>query len=309
MDRRQIGADIALIGVVIIWGATFVMVQDAVMVWPVFAFLCLRFSIATLAFVPILMMRRRSWMGRPGAWLYEIQSDWRRAAGPAILAGLVLGGSYVFQTAGLLYTTPARAGFITGLNVVMVPIAAAWVLRKRIDNPTRIGVLLATVGMTLLSLNEELRVGYGEFLVFICAVCVAGQILLVAHYAGRIAPLRLATIQIGTVALSTGLVSLVVEVPGGLPPLTGTVLFAAVFTGVMATTLAFSVQAWAQRFTEPTHIALIFTLEPVAAAVASFLLIGEVLSQRALIGCALILAGMFCAEAVTLIRRREPLVS
>jgi len=292
MARRKIVADLMLLLVVTVWGATFVMVQDAVHEWPVFAFLALRFAIAAAAFVPILLWRRL----RPGAERRHTAGQPRAVLLPAIVIGLVLGASYAFQTLGLLYTTPAKTGFITGLNVVMVPVGAVLFLRQRAGAPLIVGVILATGGLALLSLNDDLSIGLGDFLVFLCAVAIAAQILLVSRYAFHTSPLRLAAIQIATMAAVSAIVSLIFELPAGLPPLSGGVLFAAIFTGLLATTFAFTVQAWAQRFTSATHIALLFTLEPVTAAIASYLLIGEVLSRRALLGSALILAGMLAAE-------------
>lgn len=293
MDRRQIVADLLLLAVVTIWGATFVMVQDAVQEWPVFAFLALRFAVAAAAFAPIFVWRRlgssRKKAGTesaaPGAIVL-----------PAVVIGLVLGASYAFQTVGLLYTTPAKTGFITGLNVILVPVGAALFLRQRAGGPVILGVVLATIGMALLSLNDNLSIGFGDFLVFICAIAIAAHILLVARYAKRTSPFRLAFIQIATMAVACAGISLIFEVPAGLPPLSGSVLFAAVFTGLLATTFAFTAQAWAQRFTSASHIALLYTLEPVTAALFSYLLIGEILTVRGLIGCGLILAGMLAAE-------------
>ena len=293
MVRRQIIADLTLLLVVTLWGATFVMVQDAVQEWSVFAFLALRFAIATVAFVLIFVWRRM----RPGADKgHEFTKTRSTILIPAIVIGLVLGASYAFQTLGLLYTTLAKTGFITGLNVILVPVGAALFLRQRAGAPVIVGVLLATIGLALLSLNDDLFVGFGDLLVFICAVAVAAQILLVSRYAPQMSPFRLAAIQIATMAVACGIISLIFEVPAGLPPLSGSVLFAAAFTGLLATTFAFTAQAWAQRFTSASHIALLFTLEPVTAAIASYLLIGEILTIRSLIGCALILAGMLAAE-------------
>jgi drug/metabolite transporter (DMT)-like permease len=293
MARRQIIADLTLLLVVTLWGATFVMVQDAVREWPVFAFLALRFTIAAAAFAPIFLWR---WLRSGKAENHEGTKTQSKILLPAIVIGLVLGASYAFQTVGLLYSTPAKTGFITGLNVILVPVGAALFLRQRAGAPVIVGVLLATIGLGLLSLNDDLSIGFGDFLVFICAIAVATQILLVSRYAPRVSPFRLAAIQIATMAVACAIISLIFEVPAGLPPLSGSVLFAAAFTGLLATTFAFTAQAWAQRFTSASHIALLFTLEPVTAAIASYLLIGEMLTVRGLIGCVLILAGMLAAE-------------
>lgn len=293
-----------------IWGSTFVMVQDAIHEWPVFAFLCLRFSIAAVAFVPLLFWRRWRRRGQERTAQQTQPRSQRALLWPAIIIGLTLATGYAFQTAGLLYTTPAKAGFITGMSVVMVPIGAVFFLRQPVEWPAMLGVVLAAVGLGLLSLNADLRIGLGDLLVLFCAISFATQILLMSRYAPRTSVLRLAALQILTVAVTTGLISLWIEVPAGIPPLSTSVLFAAVFTGLLATTLAFTFQAAAQRFTTATHTALIFSLEPVFAAVSSYLLIGEQLGGRALIGCGLILAGMLSAEAGSLwlstLRKRQP---
>ncbi len=294
MDRRQTVADMGLLLVALIWGFTFVMVQEAVQRWPVFAFLALRFTIASLAFLPILLWRRRPSLprgrdprlgGRPSRSLLA-----------GVLVGLALVAGYSFQTFGLLFTTPAKAGFITGLSVVLVPLGAALLLRQTVHPPAALGIFLATVGLALLSLNDDLSVNRGDLLVLLCAVSFAIQILLTGRYARQMSAYRLAAIQIATAAGVLWILALVFEIPQGLPPMDSQVAFAAVFTGLLATTLAFLVQSAAQRFTTATHTALLFSLEPVFAALASYLLIGERLGGRALMGSLLILAGMLCAE-------------
>ncbi len=294
MDRRQLVADMGLLLVALIWGFTFVMVQEAVQKWPVFAFLALRFTIASLAFLPILLWRRRPGLPRDRGPHPKGRSSRNLLAGA--LVGLALVAGYSFQTFGLLFTTPAKAGFITGLSVVLVPLGAALLLGQPLHLPGGLGVFLATVGLALLSLNDDLSVNRGDMLVLLCAASFAAQILLTGRYARRMSAYRLAAIQIATAAGVLWILALVFEIPRGLPPLDGQIAFAAVFTGLLATTLAFLVQSAAQRFTTATHTALLFSLEPVFAALASYLLIGERLGGRALVGSLLILAGMLCAE-------------
>jgi drug/metabolite transporter (DMT)-like permease len=207
--------------------------------------------------------------------------------------GLALFAGYALQTFGLRLTTPAKAGFITGLSVVIVPVVSTLALRQRLSWGVWLGVGLATAGLALLSLQSNLSVSPGDLLVLGCALAFACQILLTGRFAPRYDPLLLTFGQIAVVASLAGIAALLLESP---PAPTGTVLFAAVFTGVLATSLAFGIQTVAQRFTSPTRTALVFATEPVFAAVFSFLLIGEVLGLRQLAGCVLILAGMVVAE-------------
>ncbi|MBE2236110.1 MAG: DMT family transporter, partial [Anaerolinea sp.] len=213
---------------------------------------------------------------------------------PGILIGAALFAGYAFQTLGLRETTPAKAGFITGMSVVLVPLGQAIFLRRPPRRASLIGVTLAAVGLALLSLQADLSLSRGDLLVLACAVAFAGHILLMGRYAPGWPPLRLAFVQIVTVALLSAATALWAEQPIGQP--TGSVWFAAAFTGLLATALAFFIQSRAQQATSPTHTALIFASEPVFAGLFSFLLIGELFGPRQLAGSALIVAGMVVSE-------------
>jgi drug/metabolite transporter (DMT)-like permease len=291
--HRQLAADGALLMVTLIWGATFVMVKDAVTAFPVFSFMAIRFGLAALALAPIVLWQsRRSRVAvRPSRQAGVIGPF--AVLFPSLLVGLALFTGYAFQTFGLRLTTPAKAGFITGLSVVIVPIAAALVLRQPPSRNAWIGVALATAGLALLSLTADLNVQPGDLLVTGCAVAYAAHILLLGHFAPRHNAMHLALGQIATVAVLSVAAALIFDPRAAV---TGQVLFAAAFTGVLATALAFFIQTVAQRFTTSTHTALIFAAEPVFAGLFSFLLIGEVLGPRQLLGGALILGGMLVAE-------------
>lgn len=291
MRRDQLTADAALLFVAAIWGATFVMVQDAVRGFPVFAFLALRFSLASLALLPLLLLSRPA---RPAPTSRPPLPARLAALLPGILIGAALFAGYAFQTLGLRETTPAKAGFITGMSVVLVPLGQAIFLRRSPRRNSLIGVGLAALGLALLSLQADLSLSRGDLLVLACAVAFAGHILLMGRYAPGWPPLRLAFVQIVTVALLSAATALWAEQPIGQP--TGSVWFAAAFTGLLATALAFFIQSRAQQATSPTHTALIFASEPVFAGLFSFLLIGELFGPRQLAGSALIVAGMVVSE-------------
>ncbi|OQA46101.1 MAG: putative inner membrane transporter yiJE [Chloroflexi bacterium ADurb.Bin325] len=296
-SSRQLLADAALLLVTLIWGATFVMVKDAVSAFPVFSFMALRFTLAVAVLVPLVIWRRRQLArAAPSGPFAVLRVNPRRLARlllPSLLVGSVLFAGYAFQTAGLQLTTPAKTGFITGLSVVFVPIAAALLLRQPPERNAWLGVGLATVGLALLSLTADLRIQVGDLLVMACAVSFAGHILLLGRFAPRHDPLLLTLGQLLGVALLSILAAAVFDRPAAL---TGQVVFAVAFTGLLATAAAFGIQTVAQRFTTTTHTALIFAAEPVFAGLASFLLTGEVLGPRQLLGCALILVGMVVAE-------------
>jgi drug/metabolite transporter (DMT)-like permease len=298
LAARRLRADLALLGVAAVWGGTFVMVKDALAFAGPFTFLALRFTIATLVLAPLVLgvaLRRRQAPPLP---------DPRRpglVTAGALLGALLVAG-YGFQTAGLRFTGAGRAAFITGLSVVLVPLMAALVLRRRVARGVWVGVALATLGLALLTappfpLGEgrlDAAPNLGDLLVLGCAVVFAAHIVVVGEVAPRFDVLGLTLAQLATAALGGWLLALPFERP--TPDQLAPILPAAAFTGVFATVVAFGVQVYAQRFTTPTHTALIFSMEPVFGALFAFLVAGEVLAPPALLGCALILAGMVVAQ-------------
>lgn len=278
--KRQIRADLALLLMTLIWGSTFVMVKDAVTSFPVFSFLAIRFGMATLVLLIVGLKRLRT-------------LNWRKlAAGVAV--GLLLFAGYSFQTIGLRYTSASKAGFITGLSVVIVPVLSMLFWKHRPSAGAILGVLLAALGLASLTLNERFSIGYGDLIVLGCAFSYALHIISIGIFAPRIDPIALSIVQIATVTVACTVATFVTGV--GWPAPTGQVWFAAGFTGLLATALAFGVQTSAQRFTTTTHTALIFVAEPVFAAVFGVLLAGDVLTGRILAGGILIVAGMIISE-------------
>ena len=270
-------ADAALLAVVLVWGVSFPLVQETVRAWPVSAFLALRFAIATLAFAPVLLTTR----GRP----------WRSCLFPGFLAGLCLLLGFWLQTEGLPSTTSANAGFLTGISVVLVPLGARACLGHRLRWAEVLGIGLVCLGLAPLCLNEGFTLRAGDRLVLGCAFAFAAQILIVGHYAPRLDPIRFTAVQVATAALGTFAVAALQPLPPALP---AGVLGAAAFTGILATTMAFGVQTWAQGFTTPVHTALIFSLEPACAALMGWWWAGERLTFVQLGGAGLMLLGMLC---------------
>jgi drug/metabolite transporter (DMT)-like permease len=275
-------ADLALGSIAFIWGATFVLVKAALDDVSPLLFLALRFSLATAA-LALLFRTPLNVLVRP----HELRGG--------LLAGLCLATGYVFQTWGLMLTTPSKSAFITGLYIVLVPLLGAVVYQKAPVTAEVLGVGLATAGMALLSLEgDSLRVGRGELLTLACAVAFAGHILVLGHYTQPGSYEALSLLQVATAAGVAGGTFWWAEVPS--IRWSGAVLAAIGVTGILATALAFAVQTWAQQYTTPTRTALIFTLEPVFAWMVSAAVIGERLSGRAAAGAALILGGIVLAE-------------
>lgn len=275
-------ADLSLFIIALIWGSTFVMVKNALDAVGPLTFVGWRFIAASVLLA--FLFRQR------------VRRITRAEVHAGILIGVWLATGYILQTIGLQFTTSAKAGFITGLAVVLVPLIAAVLLRKPPGRWASIGVTAATVGLAFLSLSPDqaLLLAPGDLWVLGGAAGFALHIISVARFAPAYDAVRLALVQIATVAvLSTGAAFLWEAPTVRLPADTW---FAILFTGAIATALVFSLQTHVQRFTTPTHTALLFSLEPVFAALFGWWWAGEVLGQKELFGCGLILIGMVVAE-------------
>jgi drug/metabolite transporter (DMT)-like permease len=271
-------AEALLVLTTIIWGATFVVVKDALGHATPLAFLGVRFTLA--GFLLFIFMNK----------------GWPRAAalGRGILLGLFLFGGYMFQTTGLQYTTPSKCAFITGFAVILVPFIQM-IFGLPLRTATLLGAALGLLGIYLLVMPRGLAsVNRGDLLTLLGACAFAVHIVLVGDYTKRYSFRQLVSIQI----LTVGLLALLAW-PMGLPftlHWSLGLVAAIVVTAVLATGVAFSVQNWAQQFTPPAHTALIFALEPVFAAVTSWVVLHERLGGRLFLGAALILAGMVISE-------------
>lgn len=274
-------ADLCLLGVTAIWGATFVTVKNALPYIPTFSFLAVRFLIAAVCLAAIYPSR--------------VKALNRRTLRAGILIGVFLFAGYGFQTFGLVYTTASNAGFITGLSVVIVPMIMTVITRQMPAWPTTLGVISATTGLGLLSLGDTWQINVGDGLVLLCAFGFALHIVTVGRYAPNLDTVALAVVQIATVAVLSGLCATFFETwPERIAQ---NVWMAWLITAIPATSLAFLIQNTMQKFTTATRTAIVFSMEPVFSAIFAYYLAGEVLTMRSLVGCGLILLGMVLAEA------------
>jgi len=271
-------ADLSLLFVTVIWGATFTVVKSAMEDITPFYFLAARFTLASLTLALL-----------PGT-IDGLRQNWRLT----VLPGLMLTAGFALQTTGLLYTSASRAGFITGLSVVLVPLIVS--IRHRAWPPVQVmgGVLLATLGLYFLSGAGQDGLNIGDFLVFGCAISFALQIITIGKRAKSINPLSFALGMTALAALNFWLLAIGLERPPAA--ITLPVIFAVGMTGLLATALAFYLQCRMQQFTSATHTALIFSAEPVFAAVFGYLLAGERLGLVGILGGALIVTGIIVAE-------------
>jgi drug/metabolite transporter (DMT)-like permease len=269
----------ALIAVTAVWGVTFVQVKDAVAVYPLFAFLAVRFVLATVV------------LAAPGA--RRVASLQRTGVSAATALGLLLASGYALQTAGLERTTVSGTGFVTGMYVVLTPLIALAIFRTRIGAAAWAGVAVSTAGLAMLA-GIHAGSAVGDLLVLAAAAVYSLQIVLMERYAPRYDALAFTLVEMAAAAVGLLVVALArgdLSVPHG-----GTVWGALLVTGIFASALAYLVQTWAQRRTSATRTALAFTMEPVFAALFGYTLDGDRLGALGWAGCAAIMGGILLAE-------------
>ncbi|MFZ0415189.1 MAG: DMT family transporter [Candidatus Acidiferrales bacterium] len=284
---RRLQADLALALCALIWGATFVVVKDALASASVFVFNALRFSLAAVV-MGIVYWRALRKMDRA-----------------TFVAGALIGcfmfGGYAFQTLGLKFTTPSKAAFITGASVVMVPVLLAIFWNRRVNRWIWAGALAAVIGLYFITVpfSGIASLNIGDLLALGGALMFAFHIILVGRYSPRHSVASLSFLQVAMTALLTSLCLPVLALTQWEPPRlhwTSGLVSAILITAVGATALCFSLQVWAQQYTTPTHTAILISLEPVFAALTSVLIAHEHLARGVLAGAALVFIGILLAE-------------
>jgi len=279
---RKMGADFLLVLVTFFWGITFVMVKEAIEQVGVFVFLSQRFILAFLLLFFLCLI-----------WRSPVTLQLLKRG---VILGILLFGGYAFQTVALLYTTASNTAFLTGLNVVLVPLVGALIFRQLITRNMKAGVFISTAGLFFLCTNGTWSFNGGDLLAATCAVCVALHVIFTGEYARKSDIYWLTTIQLGIVALLSTVTACFAGDAGAIIVWYPEILWALVVCVLFATIFAFVVQTSMQRFTSPTHTALIFCMEPVFAALFAYFMINERWGMWGLVGATLILAGMIVSE-------------
>ncbi|HMI50320.1 MAG TPA: DMT family transporter [Candidatus Saccharimonadales bacterium] len=280
-------ADLALAFCTLLWGATFVVVKNALDHSSVFVFLAVRFTVAgilMIAFRPFVLLR----MDRE-----------------ELFAGMRLGffmfAGYAFQTAGLQYTTAANSGFVTGSSVVLVPVLLGLFWGKTLTRWVYAGSFAAVAGLYFLTVPVEgvAHLNRGDVLTFVAAGLYAVHIILVGEYTKQHSVSALSVIQVLACAFMAWVMAGSAAAIRWQPARfewRWQLLVGVLVCAVLATAVAFTLQMWAQQYTSPSHAAILFTLEPVIAVLTSYILIKERLSARGIFGAVLIFAGILIAE-------------
>jgi drug/metabolite transporter (DMT)-like permease len=284
-------AEFILFSVTFIWGSTFIVTKDLLTSVSPFAYIAIRFAVATALYAII----------RPAS-----VRNWDRAA---VRDGLVLGGllfaGFALQTVGLETTTASKSAFITGMMVVFTPLWQVAIERRWPKLGTWIGVALVSVGLYLLTSPAGSGFGFGDLLTLGCAVLFGLYFVVLDVVSKRTDVRHLTMAQFVVSAAGSAVAALTLE--DAFVHVSQVMVFEILYLAVFATVLALSLQTTYQRFTTPARSVVIFSLEPVIAAVLAYLLIGERIGAMGILGGGLILAGLLASELSDVVfRPRTP---
>lgn len=294
MYHSQAKGTILLLITALIWGAAFVAQSVGMDYIGPFTFSAARDVIAIIVLIPVILLFTDK--GTDGTYppiLQQLKPDRITLIGGA-WCGLVLGAADTLQQVGISMTTAGKAGFITALYIILVPLMGHFMGHK-VPRIIVICVTLAIAGFYLLCINGDFQVSFGDFLVLCCAVFFALHILVIDHFLlKKVNSIKLSWVQFATAFLFSGTLTVLFEQPDW------SALWAAkwplLYAGGLSSGVAYTLQIVGQKYTEPTTATLIMSLESVFAALAGWLILGEVMTAKELTGCVLVFAAVILAQ-------------
>lgn len=292
MNNKRLGANMLLLLTAAIWGFAFVAQRVGSQFVGPFTFNGIRFALGSISLIPLIIYFDKRKKGNSSDESNDGENA-KKSILPGMLIGIVLYAAATLQQIGLIYTTAGKAGFITGLYMVLVPIIGIF-LKHKIEINSWIGVAIAVIGLYLLSVNENFSIGYGDMLELVGAVFWAIHILTIDYFSKKIDALKLSCIQFATcsfLSLITALIFEKISITG-----ISQALIPILYGGLLSVGVAYTLQVVAQKNAKPSHAAIILSMESVFGAIGGALLLGESMSIRGYTGCILIFAGILASQ-------------
>ena len=288
MKTQALKTDLLMLIAAAIWGFAFVAQREGMETMGPFLFSGVRFLIGVVALSPVVW-----YLSKKPQQSHKAEVSAKKLILAGTVAGLLLFGGISFQQVGLQYTTAGKAGFITGLYIFFVPLIGLF-LGQRTGSGTWLGATIALFGLYLLSIKEDFTIAEGDLLQLICAVFFAAHVLVIGYLAKRMDTLKLALVQY----LVCGIISLLIAI--AIEMISWDMIVATaiplLYAGIMSTGIAYTLQVVAQQHAHSSHAAIILSLEGAFAVLGGWLLLDEHLPARGLLGCALMLSGMFLSQ-------------
>lgn len=288
MKKVSFGSSILLFLAAFIWGVAFVAQRVGMDYMGPFSFNGARFLMGSGVLLPLVIIRRK--MGK-------IKTDesigYKNTLTGGICCGLALCAAALFQQIGIMYTTVGKAGFITTLYIIIVPIMGIF-LKKRVSGKVWIGAVIAAFGMYLLCMSEKLALGKGDTYVFICAVLFSIHILVIDYFSPKADGIELSCLQFLTAGIICSLLALILEKPEIGSFIDGIIPLA--YAGIMSSGVAYTLQVIGQKNMDPTIASLILSMESVVSGLSGWVILGQELSRRELLGCALVFVAVILVQ-------------
>ena len=291
MDKKKILGSLLLVLTAIIWGTAFVFQRTGMEQIEPLTFNASRMTLAAVAIGIVSLFFKAS---PPFADADAEKAQRKNTILGGVLCGLFLAAGSIFQQIGLVYTTAGKAGFITALYMLIVPILNFIIFRKRNPFTVWIAVLMGIFGMYLLCMNGGFSLSQGDTYVVICAFMFSGHILCCDRFVNKCNPVKLSAIQFITSAVVSWIASFIMESPS-----IDKIISAAVpilYCGIISGGVGYTLQIIAQKFTDPTVASLLMSLESVFAVIAGTMFLSEQMSLRELIGCAVMFAAIILVQ-------------
>jgi len=283
-------SNILLLITAMIWGFAFVAQRSGMEYLGPFTFNAIRFALGGISLIPILLLNQKRKFEN-NKFLPLISDKILLKGG--IVAGIILFFGASFQQGGIVYTSAGKAGFITGLYIILVPILGL-MFKQKTSSSTWIGALVAVVGLYLLSVKSDLSIDLGDLLVLASAFFWAVHVLWISKVSPKTDPIQLAFFQFMLCSVLSLIIAIFTEVSSlqNIVDATLPILYA----GIVSVGIAYTLQVVAQREAHPSHAAIIMSLESVFAVIGGWIVLNESIASRGLIGCALMLAGMIISQ-------------
>jgi len=295
MKKLNAKSTIMLFLTALIWGLAFVAQSVGMDYIEPFTFTCVRSIIGGFVLIPcIWFLNRMDTKNKKTEKKKMTTEEKKQLLIGGICCGLALGIASNFQQFGVKYTTVGKAGFITALYIVLVPICGIF-LKKKVEARIWISVIIAVVGLYLLCITESFSIGKGDFLVLLCAFCFTIHILVIDYFSPRVVDaVMLSCIQFFTAGLFSAVFMFLFEHPAveNIIAAAGPLLYA----GVLSSGVAYTLQVVAQKDADPTVASLILSLESVFSVLAGWVILGQALSVKELVGCALMFGAIILAQ-------------
>lgn len=288
MNKKALRSSLLLFLAAFIWGVAFVAQSVGMDYMGPFSFNGARFLMGSLVLVPLVLYRRKFLKAEERHF-----GSGKITLTGGICCGLALCSAALLQQFGILYTTVGKAGFITTLYIIIVPIMGIF-LKKKIQGKVWLAAVIAMAGMYLLCMSEGFKLSKGDRFVFICAVLFSIHILVIDYFSPKADGVELSCLQFFTAGVICSILALVFEKPVLSSFIDGIIPLA--YAGIMSSGVAYTLQIVGQKDLDPTVASLILSMESVISMLAGWVILGQAMSGRELFGCALVFGAVILVQ-------------